>query len=63
MNKGANAPDTSWAAIDSAGSIIPKSTLLGYGMSDGLDTIEQEQAFTKGNFERDLRKASRKIKK
>lgn len=63
MNRGANAPDTSWAAIDSAENIIPKSALTEYGMDDGLDTIEQEQVFTKGNFERDLRKASRKIKK
>jgi len=63
MNKGANAPDTSWAAIDSAESIIPKSALTEHGMGGGLDTIEQEHAFTKGDFERDLRKASRKIKK
>jgi hypothetical protein len=63
MNKGVNAPDTSWAAIDSAESIIPKSSLKEYGIGDGLDTVEQEHAFTKGDFERDLRKASCKIKK
>lgn len=63
MNKIADTIDTSWAAIDSAESILTKSTLTECGDGDGLNRSEQEQAFTKADFEHDLRKASRKIKK
>lgn len=63
MNKIAGTIDTSWAAIDSAESILTKSALTEYGDGEGLDVSEQEQTFTKADFERDLRKASRKIKK
>jgi len=55
--------DTRWAEIDSAESIFIESGLTEYGDGEGLDMGEQEQTFTKGDFERDLRKASRKIKK
>jgi len=63
MNKIADIVDTSWAAIDSAESILTKLGLTEYGDGGTLDTNEQEQTFTKPDFERDLRKVSRKIKK
>lgn len=63
MNKIADIIDTSWAAIDSAESILVKSTLMEYEDGDGLRMDKQEQVFTKDDFKRDLRKASRKIKK
>lgn len=63
MNKIADIIDTSWAAIDSAESILAKSTLMEYGDGDGLSMDEQERVFTKDDFKRDLRKVSRKIKK
>ena len=55
--------DTSWAAIDSAESVLTKSRITEYGNDGELDTSEQEQIFTKAEFERDLRKVSRKVKK
>lgn len=60
MNKIA---DTRWAETDSAENILTKSGLTGYGDGDRLDMGSQEQTFTKVDFEHDLRKASRKIKK
>ena len=55
--------DTSWAAIDSADSVLTKSGITEYVNDGEFDTSEQEQNFTKAEFERDLRKVSLKVKK
>ncbi|MBA7683995.1 hypothetical protein ES703_92383 [subsurface metagenome] len=64
VTKSAEQYDTSWAAIDSMETPIRNIEVLDLRVGEiGLDSDEEEQTFTKTDFERDLRKASRKIKK
>lgn len=56
--------DTSWAAIDSAESqIIRMDIMQFYGDGGDQDAQGEESPFSKADFERDLRKVSRKVKK
>ena len=56
--------DTSWAAIDSMEDQVFKlDTMDFYGGDGDLDSREQEQPLSKADFERALRKVSRRVRR